>query len=266
MRYKYLLPLRKKVVVEKRIGETPLQTILRFKTIHPRYSHLPATYAGRLDPMASGKLLLLFGEECKKKDKYLGLDKEYVLEVLLGIGSDTGDILGVESSGAEVSLPTQEEIKSVLSKEIGTFIRPYPLYSSKTVDGKPLFLYALDETVNTIDIPTHKETIFSISLLGITTITTSLLRTHITNTLSLAPISVEKSKKRGEDFRIESVRKSWERALTSDRTYGVLKLKVRCGSGAYMRTLAERIGEALGTSALALSIHRTHIGKRNILW
>lgn len=255
-----LFPLRKKVLLEKRVGETPLQTIQRFTASHPRYQSVPATYAGRLDPMASGKLLVLFGEECKKKENYLGLDKEYVIEILLGVGSDTGDVLGVVTSGAQVALPPKKDLLTLLDKEIGTFIRHYPIYSSKTVNGKPLFLYALEDTLDTIDIPTHNETIYRILLLDSTTVSTSLLRTHIRNTLSLAPISLEESKRRGEDFRIESVQGSWDKVLTTDREYPILKLRVRCGSGAYMRTLAGRVGEALGTSALALSIHRTRIG------
>lgn len=256
----YLLPLRKKRVIEKNIGETPLQALQRFVASNPRYQGMPATYAGRLDPMASGKLLVLFGEECKKKDQYLGLDKEYIVEILLGIGSDTGDVLGVVTAGAQVALPTRKDIKNILHTEIGTFERSYPIYSSKTVNGKPLFLYALEGTLDTIDIPTHNETIYRILLLDSTTVSTPLLRTHIRNTLSLAPLSVEESKTRGEDFRIESVRGSWDSVLTTDREYPIVKLRVRCGSGAYMRTLAGRVGSALGTSALALSIHRTRIG------
>lgn len=255
-----LFPLRKKVLLEKRIGETPLQTIERFTTSHPRYKSVPATYAGRLDPMASGKLLVLFGEECKRKENYLGLDKEYVIEILIGIGSDTGDVLGVVTSGMPITLPPKKDLLALLGKEIGTFVRPYPVYSSKTVNGKPLFLYALEGSLDTIDIPTHNETIYRIQLLDNTTVSTSLLRTHIRNTLSLAPVNNEESKKLGEDFRIESVQDSWDSVLATERDYPILKLKVRCGSGAYMRTLAGRVGEALGTNALALSIHRTRIG------
>lgn len=262
----YQLPLRKKKVLEKRIGETPLQTIERCKATHPRYRGVPATYAGRLDPMASGKLIVLFGEECKKKEKYIGLDKQYDVEVLLGIGSDTGDILGIVSPGSPVASFPTEEIQNILEKEIGTFERAYPPYSSKTVDGKPLFLYALEGTLNTITIPTHRETIYDIRLLEQSTIRTSELSTHIKNTLSVAPVSDEASKVLGADFRIEEVKKSWSGVCALDTTFLILKLRVTCGSGAYMRTLAERIGASLGTSGLALSIHRRHVGKKNLWW
>ena len=255
----YQLPLRKKILLEKRIGETPLQTIDRFKASRPRYKDIRATYAGRLDPMASGKLLVLFGDECKKKDQYLGLDKQYDIEILLGAGSDTGDVLGIVESAAEVSVH-KKQVEELFSKEVGTFERAYPAYSSKTVAGKPLFLYALEGTLDTIDIPTHKETMYRIALKKIEHVDSSTLRQRITTLLSLTPTSTEESKVLGADFRIADVKNSWEQVLVHKRSYTVLSINVSCGSGAYMRTLAGRIGESLGTSALALSIHRSAIG------
>ncbi len=262
----FQLPLRKKIVLEKHIGETPLQVIERFKAHHPTYKNVPATYAGRLDPMASGKLLVLFGEECKRKDKYIGLDKQYDVEILLGIGSDTGDVLGIPTVGLPYTLPNTSILHSILRKEIGTHERAYPLYSSKTVNGRPLFMYALEGAADTIDIPTHPETIYDIRLLEMQTVNTALLKTHIKNTLSLSPVSDEPSKVLGADFRITEVQKSWDEILTNESSYTILKLLVTCGSGSYMRTLAERIGTALGTSALALSIHRRHVGRRGFWW
>lgn len=262
----YQLPLRKKKILEKQIGETPLQTIERYRSTHPRYTDVSATYAGRLDPMASGKLLVLFGEECKRKEHYIGLDKQYDIEVLLGVGSDTGDILGITKYGPHSESPTRDLLYQVLRQEVGTHTQSYPGFSSKTVSGKPLFLYALEGTLDTITIPSHEETIYDIKLLDIQRISTHLLETHIRNTLSLAPVSGDESKQLGADFRITDVLESWKRVFTEDTEYTLVKLRVTCGSGAYMRTLAERIGTRLGTRALALSIHRRHIGKRSLWW
>lgn len=246
------------VVLDKKIGQTPLQAIEEWKAIHPEYADIPATYAGRLDPMAEGLLLVLFGEECKKKDRYIGLDKEYVVEVLLGVGSDTGDVLGiVQADRVPISLASLSEI---LHAEVGTHQRAYPAFSSKTVAGKPLFLYALEGTIDTISIPEHPETIYGITLSGTEDIDADTLRARISQLLALAPKSDEPSKSLGADFRIDAVRSSWDAALSAQDSYTVLNLTVSCGSGAYMRTLAERIGAALSTHALALSIRRTRIG------
>ena len=43
--------------------------------------------------------------------------------------------------------------------------------------------------------------------------------------------------------------------------YPKLVLKVRCGSGTYIRTLAENIGEALGCGAYLTDLRRTEVGE-----
>ena len=248
------------VVLDKEVGHTPLQTIQAWKELHPEYAHLPASYAGRLDPMASGLLLVLLGEECKKQEKYHGLDKEYEIEVLLDIGSDTGDVLGIVSPSQTTNVPTHD-IRTVLRNEEGSHMREYPVFSSKTVGGVPLFLHALQGSLDTISIPQHLEIIYKIRLVSMTTLSTEELRTRVDQMLSTAPKTTEPSKALGADFRIEAVRTSWDMALTTPHTYTVIRLQVSCASGSYMRTLAGRIGAALGTHALALSIRRTRIGR-----
>ena len=91
----------KAVFVNKQPGETPLEALARYRATRPDLvATTPMTYAGRLDPMASGTLLVLVGDECKNKDAYLGLDKEYEIEVLFGISTDTQDALGIATLGS----------------------------------------------------------------------------------------------------------------------------------------------------------------------
>lgn len=241
-----------------------------WKEQNQEYKDVPASYAGRLDPMASGKLLVLLGEECKRQKAYTKLDKEYEIEVLLDVGSDTGDALGlVEYSGKKTPVDNFSRVDEILRAEEGSHVRQYPHYSSKTVNGKPLFLYALEGTIGSIEIPTHEERIHRIVFRGATPLSHSKVSERITEFLARVPYSNEPSKALGADFRIAAVRSSWESLLidSGDRDFIVLKLRVTCGSGSYMRSLAPRIGEALGTKAIAISIHRTKIGKYwHALW
>ena len=69
--------MKKVIILNKNGWETPLQCLEFFRLKYKEYKNIPMTYAGRLDPMASGVLVILVGEECKKKEKYLKLDKEY---------------------------------------------------------------------------------------------------------------------------------------------------------------------------------------------
>ena len=74
------------IAIYKKIGQTPLMALENLRFENPEWVDLPMTYAGRLDPTAEGLLLVLVGEDCKEKDKYLGLSKEYELSILFGFG------------------------------------------------------------------------------------------------------------------------------------------------------------------------------------
>jgi tRNA pseudouridine(55) synthase len=255
--------MKRHTVIQKEIGETPLIALTRWKRANPAYESVSASYAGRLDPMAEGKLLILLGEECKQQKKYTDLDKEYEIEILLDAGSDTGDALGlVEYTGKETSLD-KSALRQVLRGESGVHTRPYPPFSSKTVNGKPLFLHTLEGTIDDIAIPEHEERIYKIKERGVMRISSTELVARIDTFLAQVPKSDESSKKLGADFRVEEVRRSWEKLFVEagQRSFTLLSLRIACGSGTYMRSLAGRIGESLGTRGLALSINRTKIGK-----
>ena len=64
--------MKKWVVKEKQIGETPLEVAENYRKEAELAADVSIAYAGRLDPMASGKVLLLLGDECKKQKDYFG--------------------------------------------------------------------------------------------------------------------------------------------------------------------------------------------------
>lgn len=251
------------VVLDKKLGQTPLHAIDVWRIENPVFKDIPATYAGRLDPMATGRLLVVLGDECKRQEKYRGLDKEYEIEVLLDVSTDTGDALGMPAYAGLVSHPSAEQIHTVVRAQAGTAVVPYPSFSSKTVDGKPLFQYALEGTLDTISIPTHEETIYRIHGEELREISTEELRRNVKDLISCAPRSLEPSKELGADFRQDAIAHAWQEMLSAigNRTFVVLTLRVTCASGTYMRTLADRIGKGVGTRGVALSIHRTKIGR-----
>ena len=54
--------------VYKDIGQTPLELINTIKIDNDK--KIKYSYAGRLDPMARGQMIILQGIECKSKDNY----------------------------------------------------------------------------------------------------------------------------------------------------------------------------------------------------
>lgn len=260
--------MKKSVVLDKKVGETPLAAIRAWKVKNPEYVNIVACYAGRLDPMASGKLLVLFGKECKRLRRYTGLDKEYEIEILLDVRSDTGDVLGIPEYATKETFVGDAALKKILRAERGNHLRAYPAFSSKTVNGKPLFMYALEGSLSNIEMPKHFERIYRMECIESYHISRSNLETKIMEFLALVPRTNEPSKRLGDDFRVDTIRARWESLfkVVPERDFIVLRLKVICASGTYMRSLAGRIGASLGSKALALSIRRTKIGKYVSLW
>lgn len=64
------------------------------------------------------------------------------------------------------------------------------------------------------------------------------------------------------DFRQAEITGRWRHHFqtTPSEIYHLAKIKVRCSSGTYMRTLAENLGDKLSLPALAFHINRTKIG------
>jgi tRNA pseudouridine(55) synthase len=249
-------------IVYKKVGQTPLDCIDELKKEHADLVHLPMTYAGRLDPLAEGVLVILIGDECMKKDDYLGLSKEYEVEILFGFATDTYDVMGkVTNFSPPANTPPSsghlpfagEEIQEALKSFTGRFVQAYPPYSSRTVDGKPLYQWAREDRLGEIVIPSREVYSTSIDILGWDEVSGANL---------LDTIREDIAKVKG-DFRQDEILALWAETLEgkSDALYQTVKLSIVCGSGVYVRGIAHALGQMLGVPALALRIVRTKVGE-----
>lgn len=241
--------------IYKRHGETPLQALERYVALRPEYKGVKMTYAGRLDPMAEGVLVLLTGEKNKEREVYTGLPKEYEFEFMLGVTTDTYDLLGKVTSTKEVRGISEGDVVRELKKYEGTFEQSYPAYSSKVVDGKQLFEYARAGTIGKIVLPKHSVTVEKVSLES----TRTLSREDFLKETVRAIESVT------GDFRQKEIVTLWKKyAETAPETLTVYKARVSCGSGFYVRQLVSDVGNALGTGAVTCRILRTRVGEYRI--
>ena len=257
--------MKKWVVRHKNIGETPLEVVEKFRREEGLAPDTPLAYAGRLDPMADGKLLIVIGDECKVQEKYHGLDKAYRFQILFRFRSDTGDVLGL----AEADTPVVEHKnfhiwKKVLRQFVGVIEFPYPKFSSRPVQGKPLHVWTLEGRLGEIKIPTKTSSVYTLHLEKIETKTGLELHQEILEKINSIPPVTDPRKALGADFRREPIRARWNKLLGSrpTDTFHVATLYCEASSGTYMRTLAEEIAKRVGTYGLAYSITRTKIGKR----
>jgi len=82
------------------------------------------------------------------------------------------------------------------------------------------------------------------------------------NNLKLLTNIERRIKKVKGDFRQKEIISAWHKYLhTSMVKYNLASFKIKCGSGTYVRGIANSLGEKIGIPALAFSIKRTKIGK-----
>lgn len=250
------------VLINKAVGQTPLEVVETWRKSKPDLTGVPLAYAGRLDPMASGKLLVLIGEECKKQTTYHHLDKEYQIQVLFNVSSDSGDVLGIVREKKPEIIPSPFNISETLQSLIGEINLLYPIFSSKTVKGKPLHTWVMEGRLNEIEIPSRTSQIYTLNLTSTETQSRSQIKSTALAKINSLPPVTDPRKSLGNDFRRPEVLASWEmfgKEKQSDN-FLIANITCICSSGTYMRTLAEVIAEKLSTTALAFLINRSQIG------
>ncbi len=234
---------------QKLVGETPLEALNRLKSEKPELQNVRLAYAGRLDPQASGELLILVGEECKKRDHYQGLDKVYTFELLIGVSTDTGDIMGEITQFNHTSKVSESEILTTAKGFEGNFDQEFPVYSSKAVDGKPLWQWAKEGRLDEIKIPTHPVTVHNIELIGSEKIKSETVFHEIESRIN----------KVTGDFRQAEIIEHWKEKLTDGYEIQTFKLEAKVGSGTYIRQLAFDFSKKLRVPMCCWSIHRNSI-------
>jgi len=236
--------------IYKNLGETPLEALERVRFSNPEYAVSPMTYAGRLDPMAEGELLILIGEECKNKEKYLNMDKEYEFEMLFGFKTDTYDLLGISTSREVQKTEIEEKIKKDIENYHGKIIQKYPPYSSKTLGGVPLFQKTKNGEV--FDLPERQVEIFESEFLGLREISGEELLGEIKNRVGLVK----------GDFRQEEIINAWQKNLENKQNeiFTLGKARIVCSSGTYVRSLVHE----LSLPATTFSIKRVRVFDKDL--
>ena len=236
----------------KNLGETPRERLERLRLQKPLYEREVLSYAGRLDPMAEGVMLCLVGAANKRREEYLDLSKEYVVDILFGASTDTYDVLGKVMNTGDSAAVTKAAIENSLNQFRGKVNQEYPPFSSKPVEGKSLFEWARQGGIGALVMPKREVEVYDIEL-------TSLYKVNEVTLLNFIETSVGKVQ---GDFRQDEILEGWHRKLDAKngRSFKCATIKVSCSSGTYVRSIAHQLGLELGVPALALHILRTRVG------
>ncbi len=219
---------------------------------------MPMTYAGRLDPMAEGLLLVLSGEAIKEKEKYTSLSKTYEFEMLWGVETDTADVLGlINQPSIQQEEPCQElteksSVDTALKSAVGNFQQKYPAYSSRTVGGKSLIEWSRAGKIGEVEIPSHEVELMSAVFISRRELSGAELLKNVEEKISLV---------RG-DFRQESILSAWRAFLTprGETVFTLDRVRVDVSGGFYVRQFVTDVARSLGTCATTYHIVRTRIG------
>ena len=250
------------IVMNKRIGETPLQCLDRLRIEKPELAEkvggvlIPLTYAGRLDPIAEGVLVVLVGEECKDRHKHLSLPKKYEAEILWQFETDTYDVLGKIVKKSPIMIDTEKAHK-VINNLKGVFNQKYPPFSSKPIGGKPLFLWAREGKLDSIKNWPSQDI--------------QIEEAKVESTEEVVGVDLfEKIKSLIEpvkgDFRQAEILADWASVLESNiKPFFVTKVTIACSSGTYIRGLAHSLGGVMGCGAVVLTLKRVSVGDYTLI-
>ena len=128
------------IVINKTNGCTSHDIVYKVKKmLNKKVGH-----TGTLDPMAEGVLPILIGKGTLLSKYLINHDKKYIVELQLGIKTDTADSEGkiIEEQQVNKSILTTENITKTLQTFIGKQEQIPPIYSAIKINGKKLYEYA----------------------------------------------------------------------------------------------------------------------------
>jgi tRNA pseudouridine55 synthase len=177
------------------------------QTLRRLYRAAKGGHGGTLDPLATGLLVVCFGEATKFSSWLLESGKVYEGRIALGARTTTADAEGEVIERAPVALEGID-LHKVAHRFTGTILQNPPMYSALKHAGQPLYAYA--RRGEAVPVKAREVTVSGLSL-----------------------------QRLGEDH---------------------LAFRVECGTGTYVRSLAEDIAAALGTVGHLASLRRLASG------
>lgn len=216
------------LLIDKPIGITSFDVIRRLRRIYSETHNGEKApkmgHAGTLDPLATGLMVLGVGAGTKKLTELTKFDKEYIAEVRLGESRTTGDM-----EGEVVEKKQVEETVEILRSKISTVL-------SEMV-GEVTLPVSAYSAIKVDGVPMYKR--------------------------------ARKAEQTGEVVADVPVRemKVYEAELLEVRAEEecvIAEIRFFVGSGTYIRSLGEELGNRLGYPACLQNLRRTKVGEFDV--
>ena len=228
-------------------GWTPLEAMQAHRARTPTLASEPMVYAGRLDPMAEGLLLVLTGDDRYAVDAHLKHDKDYDATFLFGVMSDTFDALGRIAVG---TAPDPAACFAAVGGLAGVHLLPLPPWCAYRVRGRPLHAWAREGRLGEIELP-------------IRAMCVSVVQSGDPKGVRAAELAGEVTDRIGRVrgvFRQEEACADWARIAEDDPPLVMLRARLTVTSGTFIRALAQAMGAQLQCGGLLLALRRTRVG------
>lgn len=132
------------LLIDKPSGWTSFDVVAKVRGIvkaktgqkRPKVGH-----TGTLDPLATGLLVILVGDYCKKAQDYAKLDKIYAVDLELGKTSTTDDAEG-ELTEVNNTQPSERTVHEVMTSFVGQSQQLPPAFSAIKIEGQRAYKLA----------------------------------------------------------------------------------------------------------------------------
>jgi tRNA pseudouridine(55) synthase len=221
-----------------------------------KYNITKLCFCGRLDPMARGEVILLLGDKCKEMDKYTSVSKTYQFEIILGLQTDSDDVLGIIEKNITLELEEiinkLEEIINIdnkindyiLKSKNKNFNQKFHKYSSKKINGKSMWYYMKNNIE--IEQPTHLVNIYDIKKSNYKYYIYNEWRDYIINLIN----KIDKNC----NFNQDEIIKQWM-SLNIKKIVSI-PMEMKVSSGFYIRQFVRDLSEYINYPLLTYDINR----------
>lgn len=186
-------------------------------------------HTGSLDPLAEGVLVVVTENDTKKQETLMkDTKKEYIAEIALGAETESYDLEFIPTiSKLFLSADAiKAKLPKIMFRFMGEIEQIAPAYSAKKVGGKTLYKEARKGTLDPEILPKSLVSIYEFVVLDLF------------------------SKKIMTD--------------EGEKELPVLKCRIVCSSGTYIRSIAHDLGVVLGTGGVLVSLVRTKVGNHEL--
>jgi len=197
---------------------------------------LKVGHAGTLDPLATGLLVVCVGNYTKRIDEFQGMPKTYTGTITFGATTPSFDLEKAVDATFPTEHLTEELLQEARQQFVGDILQVPPIFSAVKVAGKRLYKNA--RTGEEVEVPQRSVHVESFELGPLHQVAAGRTEMVVAYDKGGAPIMLHPDYAAG---------------LQCD-------FEVACSKGTYIRSLANDLGQAVGSGAYLSALQRTQIG------